>query len=126
MDTLVNPRIKSLSALLLVSDLEHSIQFYKRLGFETDFVYEGFYAGIVKDSYTIHLKLGEPGKKERERRQKSEDLDIVFSVEQIERLYDGIKIMPVNIIQPLRELPYGREFYITDPDGYILGFVGES
>jgi len=29
--------------------------------------------------------------------------------------------MPVNIIEPLREMPYGREFYITDPDGYILG-----
>ena len=24
---------------------------------------------------------------------------------------------------PLREMPYGVEFYIRDPDGYILGFV---
>ena len=24
---------------------------------------------------------------------------------------------------PLRNMPYGREFYIRDPDGYILGFI---
>jgi hypothetical protein len=24
---------------------------------------------------------------------------------------------------PLRSMPYGREFYVRDPDGYILGFV---
>ena len=24
---------------------------------------------------------------------------------------------------PLRTMPYGTEFYVRDPDGYILGFV---
>jgi hypothetical protein len=24
---------------------------------------------------------------------------------------------------PLRTMPYGIEFYLRDPDGYILGFV---
>lgn len=24
---------------------------------------------------------------------------------------------------PLRTMPYGGEFYVRDPDGYIIGFV---
>ena len=24
---------------------------------------------------------------------------------------------------PLRVMPYGHEFYVRDPDGYVLGFV---
>jgi hypothetical protein len=24
---------------------------------------------------------------------------------------------------PLRQMPYGKEFYVRDPDGYVLGFV---
>jgi len=84
MDTAAHLKIKSLSPLLLVSDLERSVQFYNSLGFETAFVYEGFYAGSAKDGYSIHLKSGTPVTAEREIRQKNEDLDIVLSVEQIE------------------------------------------
>jgi hypothetical protein len=29
----------------------------------------------------------------------------------------------VIIVQPLRAMPYGKEFYIADPDGYILSFL---
>src|ERR1700761_4627457 len=107
MDTATLLKIKSLSPLLLVKDLEHSIQFHNSLGFQTAFIYDAFYAGIEKDSYTIHLKCSEPVKEERESRQQNENLNIVFSVEQIEKLFEAIKNMPVNIIQPLREMPYG-------------------
>ena len=27
---------------------------------------------------------------------------------------------------PLCTMPYGKEFYVRDPDGYILGFVQPS
>jgi hypothetical protein len=33
-------------------------------------------------------------------------------------------ITAIEIIQPLRAMPYGKEFYIADPDGYIIGFLG--
>jgi len=26
----------------------------------------------------------------------------------------------VEIVQPLREMRYGKEFYIADPDGYVI------
>ena len=118
------PKIKGLSPLLLVADLERSLAFYsERLGFAIDFRYEDFYAGMVKGSCTIHLKCGKPDPGERERRKKNEDLDLVFSVSAIEELYDAMKGGPVPIVQPLREMPYGKEFYISDPDGYIISFI---
>ena len=50
--------------------------------------------------------------------------DIVFAVEGIEDLYVEISSQrSAEIIQPLREMPYGKEFYIADPDGYVLSFV---
>jgi predicted enzyme related to lactoylglutathione lyase len=120
----IYPKIKSMSPQLVVADLERSLDFYSReLGFEIDFRYEDFYAGIARDDYTVHLKSGSPTIQERANRRRNEDLDLVFSVEDIHGLFDAIKSRPVTIVQPLREMPYGREFYIADPDGYILGFL---
>jgi len=116
-------KIKDLSPQLLVTDFHNSITYYQLLGFGISYLYQDFYASITKDGYSINLKLGKPVKEERVNRRKNEDLDIVFAVENIEKLYDVIMEIPVNIIQPLREMPYGREFYLSDPDGYLLGFI---
>jgi len=121
-----NIKITNLSPQLLVTSLDRSIQYYQLLGFESGFRYEDFYAAITKDGYSIHLKLGQPVKEERENRQKNEDLDIVLAVGEIRELYNRVKDLPVNIIQPLREMPYGLEFYLTDPDGYLLGFIEQN
>jgi catechol 2,3-dioxygenase-like lactoylglutathione lyase family enzyme len=118
------PNIRSMSPLLLVADLDQSMAFYaEHLGFTIDFRYEDFYAGMVKGSFTIHFKCGKPDPAEREDRRKNEDLDLVFAVSAIGELYDAMKRGPVQIVQPLREMPYGTEFYISDPDGYIISFI---
>ena len=126
MNTKDYPEIKGLSPQLLVSNLDSSIRYYQLLGFEISFQYDDFYAGIAKDGYTVHLKLGNTVREERENRLKNEDLDIVFAVGKIQELYNAVEDLPVNIIQPLREMPYGREFYLTDPDGYLLGFIEQN
>jgi catechol 2,3-dioxygenase-like lactoylglutathione lyase family enzyme len=118
------PIIKGMSVLLLVADLEQSIAFYsEHLGFEIDFRYEDFYAGIVRGPYSIHLKCGKPDLRERENRLLNEDLDLVFAVTELLKLYEAMKNGPVTIVQALREMPYGVEFYISDPDGYVIAFV---
>jgi catechol 2,3-dioxygenase-like lactoylglutathione lyase family enzyme len=118
------PKIKGMSPLLLVADLDRSLAFYsERLGFELDFRYEDFYAGMAKGSFTIHFKCGRPDPAERENRKKNEDLDLVFAVSAIGELYSAMKGGPVPIVQPLREMPYGKDFYISDPDGYIISFI---
>ena len=116
-----------MSPQLLVADLERSVEFYTRkLGFDLDFRYEDFYAGIIKHEYSIHLKSGNPSIDERKRRRINEDLDIVFSVDGIEDLYEEMLTNAVEIIQPLRHMPYAKEFYVADPDGYIIGFLEEA
>ena len=116
-----------MSPQLLVADINRSIGFYTReLGFKMSFRYEDFYAGITKDGYSIHLKLAGTVAEERKNRRDNEHLDIVFSVEDIGDFYQNIKNSIPEIIQPLREMPYGLEFYIADPDGYIIGFLEET
>jgi predicted enzyme related to lactoylglutathione lyase len=114
---------KKMSSLLPVDLIERSIDFYtKKLGFSLDFRYEDFYAGIVKDGHSIHLKSGAPpgnGGKNKD------DLDIIFSVDSIEGLYEEVLTKSIEIVQPLRSMPYGREFYVADPDGNHIGFMEE-
>jgi predicted enzyme related to lactoylglutathione lyase len=113
-----------MSPQFVVADLEHSLDFYiYQLGFEIVFRYGDFYAGIMKDSYELHLKLGHPALEVRSNKLENEHLDLLFSVQEIDVLFEAMKKRSVNIVQPLREMPYGREFYIADPDGYILGFL---
>ncbi len=115
-----------MSPQILVTDISCSIEFYtKKLGFEVDFLYENFYVGMVKDGYSIHLKLGKPSTEERKKKREHEDLDIVFSVENVEDLYTELVNKSVEITLPLCDRPYGKEFYIADPDGYILAFLEE-
>jgi len=118
------PIIRGMSLLLLVADLDRSMAFYsEHLGFAIDFRYEDFYAGMVNNHFTIHFKCGKPDPGEREARRKNEDVDLVFSVSAIGELYDAMKGGTVQIFQPLRGMPYGQEFYISDPDGYLIAFI---
>lgn len=110
-----------MSPQLPVTHIERSIEFYtKKLGFSLDFRYEDFYAGIIKDGHSIHLKCGSPQEKDRK---SNDDLEITFSVDSVERLYEEVLTKSIEIIQPLRDMPYGKEFYIADPDGNRIAFV---
>jgi len=124
MDAISSFILKGMSPQLIVTDIKRSIKFYtQKLGFSLEFNYEDFYAGVSKDGYAIHLKSGKPSVEERKNRRVNEHLDLVFSVDNIEYLYNEMLVTATEIIQPLRTMPYGKEFYITDPDGYIIGFL---
>jgi catechol 2,3-dioxygenase-like lactoylglutathione lyase family enzyme len=115
------PVFKKMSPLLAVTDIKRAIAFYTgKLGFSLEFTYEDFYAGIIKDGHSIHLKAGDfvegPGRS-------TDELDITFYVDNIEGLYEALLDRSVDIVQPLREMPYGREFYIADPDGNRISFL---
>jgi len=127
MGVVTSSRIKKMSPQFLVADLERSIEFYmQKLGFSMEFRYEDFYAGIMKDGNSIHLKSGNPLAEERKNKRENEDLDLVFSVENVDGLYNELVNRSVEITQPLCERPYGKEFYIADPDGYIIAFLEEK
>jgi catechol 2,3-dioxygenase-like lactoylglutathione lyase family enzyme len=127
MDTTTYSKIKKMSPQILVADIDRSIEFYtKKLGFDIDFRYEDFYAGIVKDGCSIHLKLGKPSIEERKNKRNNDDIDIIFSVDGIEDLYQELSNKPIEFVQSLRDMPYGKEFYVADPDGYIISFLREA
>ena len=127
MNTTTHFLIKGMSPQLVVSNIERSIEFYtEKLGFAVEFRYSDFYVGIIKDGYTVHLKSGNLSVEERKNKRVNEDLDIIFSVKDIEYLYEELSNRSVQFLQPLRTMPYGKEFYVADPDGYIIAFLEES
>ena len=116
--------LKRISPQLLVTDLERAITFYiQKLGFEIDFRYEDFYCGIIKDGHSIHLKWCDVLPRGRTEKRENEHIDLMFAVDDIEDLYNNLERIGVGITQPLRQMPYGKEFYIADPDGYIIAFL---
>ncbi len=116
-----------MSPQFLVTDIESSIKYYTdKLGFSLDFFYDGFYAGLQKDGHSIHLKSGKPSIEERQTKRNNYDLDIVFSVENVNDLFEELSHQSLDFVQPLCERPYGKEFYIADPDGYVLAFLEEQ
>ena len=110
--------------VLRVSDISRSLAFYRdRLGFAVDFVYESFYAGVCRDGCYIHLKCSPPPARDQAAFEGEEHIDIYIAVHSAEMLSEHFTSSGVTFVVPLRYMPYGKEFYIRDPDGYVLGFV---
>ena len=117
-------RITAIIPQLLVDDLDHAIAYYRdRLGFELDFVYEDFYASVVRDGFAIHLKHAALLEGARAFPKAHEHLDAHISVTGIRDLYDELQKRGATVIKPLEERPWScLDFYVEDADGYILGF----
>ena len=55
--------------------------------------------------------------------ERNERLDACIIVRDAHELSQSLTAANVTFTVPLRQMPYGSEFYVRDPDGYILGFV---
>lgn len=121
------PKITSLAPQFLVDDLPAAIAWYRdRLGFETNFVYESFYASVSRDGFSIHLKCAPKTAADRTHRKENEHLDASISVQNIEALFAELTSNGANIIRSLEARPWGRkDFYVEDLDGYLLCFSEE-
>ena len=108
----------------LVEKLAESLAFYEqRLGFACDFVYEGFYASVSRDRAVIHLKCAPKLDAERAHRKSGEHLDAYLAVSGIGELHEELVGRGAPITRPLERQPWGaRDFYVEDPDGYVLCF----
>jgi len=116
--------LSHIAPVFRVKDLEQSIAYYRdRLGFDVEFVYEGFYGSVVRDGCHIHLQRGAWTPRDQAAFEKAESLDACIVVADAKRLSRNLSDAGVPFTVALREMPYGTEFYLRDPDGYILGFV---
>src|SRR5438270_12695064 len=73
--------ITGIAPQFLVVDLDRAIAYYcDQLGFELDFKYQSFYAGVAPDGFAIHLKHAAKLAIERAHRKPHEHLDAYISV----------------------------------------------
>lgn len=95
--TAMEPRVTSLAPQFLVDDLERSIRYYERLGFTFGEPWGGFYAIGRQDGLELYLKEAPTNQNERLHRRRNEHLDAAAGTE---------------------------DFYVEDPDGYVICFGG--
>ena len=121
----MEPRLTSFAPQFLVEDLERSIEYYKRLGFTFGEPWGGFYAIGLRDGLELHLKEGPRNPDERRYRRVNEHLDAAAGVDGIEAFFNQCVANGVTILKPLAPTEWGtKDFYVEDPDGYIISFGG--
>jgi catechol 2,3-dioxygenase-like lactoylglutathione lyase family enzyme len=119
------PRVTSFAPQFLVDDLAHSIAFYEKLGFTFGEPWDGFYAIGELDGLELHLKEAPKYGADRQFRREHEHLDAAAGVDGIEAFYARCTANGVTILRPLAPTAWGTmDFYIEDPDGYIVCFGG--
>jgi len=123
--TKTKPRLTSLAPQFLVDDLARAIAYYEKLGFAFGEPWDGFYAIGLLDGLELHLKEAPKNDDERRYRRANEHLDAAAGVEGIEAFYAQCRANGATIIKPLTATPWGtKDFYVEDPDGYIVCFGG--
>lgn len=119
------PRLTSLAPQFLVDDLTRSMKYYQKLGFTFSEPWNGFYAIGERDGLELHLKEAPKNDAERRHRREHEHLDAAAGVHGIEAFYERCLTSGVTILRPLTATAWGtKDFYIEDPDGYIIAFGG--
>jgi catechol 2,3-dioxygenase-like lactoylglutathione lyase family enzyme len=121
----MRPRLTSFAPQFLVDDLERSIAYYEKLGFLFGEPWEGFYAIGHLDGMEVHLKEAPKNQDERRHRHDNEHLDAAAGVDGIEAFFAHCVANGATILRPLAPSAWGtKDFYVEDPDGYILCFGG--
>lgn len=121
-------QITGIAPQFLVDDLDRAIAYYRdRLGFELDFIYQSFYAGVTRNGFAIHLKHAPKLAADRAHRKQNEHLDAYIAVSGIRDLFSELQRRGAEVIKPLEERPWAcLDFYVEDPDGYILCFSEQN
>jgi catechol 2,3-dioxygenase-like lactoylglutathione lyase family enzyme len=123
--TTQRPRVTSLAPQFLVDDLQQSIAYYRKLGFEFGEPWGGFYAIGLLDGLELHLKQAPKNSAERRHRRENEHLDASAGVDGIEEFYQQCVANGAQILKPLTATEWDtKDFYAEDPDGYIICFGG--
>ena len=125
--TTMKARLTSFAPQFLVDDLQRSIAYYEKIGFRFGEPWEGFYAIGLLDGLELHLKEGPKNLAERQWRRANEHLDAAAGVDGVEAFYEQCVSAGARIIQPIADTAWGtKDFYIEDPDGYIISFGGRT
>ena len=121
-------RLKGAIPVLYVRDVSASAEFYRdQLGFQIDFLHgrPPFYGAVSREGARLHLKFVHdavfgPGRVE------DEGLIMAFvPVDNLKALYTEYRAKGVRFSQELTKQAWGgTDFYVSDPDGNRIAFVG--
>jgi len=118
-----HPRVTSFAPQFLVDNLDRSMSFYRKLGFTFADPWDGFYAIGEFDGLEVHLKEAPKNPAERQYRRDHGHLDAAAGVDGIEAFYAQCVANSMTVIRPLAATEWGtKDFYVEDPDGYIIAF----
>ena len=119
------PRLTAFAPQFLVDDLVRSMTYYRKLGFTFGEPWDGFYAIGERDGLELHLKEAPKLGAERQWRRAEEHLDAAAGVDGIEAFYAECVANGATILRPLAATAWGTmDFYVEDPDGYVIAFGG--
>jgi uncharacterized glyoxalase superfamily protein PhnB len=120
--------VKAFAPLLNVESVARSIEFYRdHLGFRVtqEWEDEGRVRWASLEVPNVRLMLNEPhGVDNRDRRNRDTYTDAVFyfTIDDVDSLHARLNSAGI-VVGDLANEDYGmREFYVSDPDGYELGF----
>jgi catechol 2,3-dioxygenase-like lactoylglutathione lyase family enzyme len=118
--------VNSVTAQVRTTNLAESLDFYvSRLGFELDFRYEDFYAGVkIAEGQRIHFKLVDDTDPSIDYVREGSHLHLYIQVDDIESYADWLQSRDVVFSSGIDTTPWGtKEFYIADNQGHTLCFA---
>lgn len=94
---------------LPVADMGHALQHYREiLGFSVQWVYEDFFASILRDDVRVFLRRQEPP---------FEEVVINFYVPNVDPVYEALSFSGARLLSAPEDKPWGtREFSFEDLD----------
>lgn len=116
--------LKSLTPILWVRSIEHSVDFYKKkLGFDLQFAMTGdggkmLHASVVNGDVTLMIGSKEDGSP------LGGGAELYINLESVDGYYERVRREGAPITEAIADQYWGdRTFSVTDPDGYVLTFA---
>jgi catechol 2,3-dioxygenase-like lactoylglutathione lyase family enzyme len=116
--------IRSITPQLRTTDMASTIRFYtEKLGFEVEFNYEDFYAGIRLGDRTIHIKRVDELDPSIPFVDEGGHLHLYFETDGVAAFAERLKVEGVTLVEDVHETAWNtREFVIHDDQGHTLYF----
>ena len=116
--------VHGVCAQLRTTDLEGSIEFYvKKLGFELEFRFSDFYAGIKAGTQVFHLKLVDSPEPSIEFVSAGEHFHLLFVIDEVDSTAAELTERGVELFRAPQNTDWGtRDFYVRDDQGHTLCF----
>jgi catechol 2,3-dioxygenase-like lactoylglutathione lyase family enzyme len=115
-------RISSVVAQLRTNDLERTIRFYTEyLGFDVDFRYEDFYAGVRAGNSVVHLKLDDSDDPSIDYVKQRGHFHLYLETSDAAAAADAIEKKGIELVDKVHETAWGtKEFVVEDDQGHTI------